>query len=191
MRWLVPFSLASFIGISIFTSPLHAGELILADANETEGHYTLSLDMRIQGSHEDVYAVLIDFNNLPAVNDTVKSSQLLESNGKKHLVIYTSEGCVLIYCQTVTQLATVTELGRGYLMSEVDPSKSDLEYGRTLWQVIDEGETTRIKYNADYVPDFWVPPLIGDYIFQERMIEEGIKTVNGIEKIITTAFEED
>lgn len=191
MRWPVFTVLAGFVCSLSMSTLLHGGELIMADANETEGHYTLALDMRIRGSHRDVYAVLMDFNNLPAVNDTVISSELLESKGNQHRVKYISEGCVLFFCQTVAQVAMVTEMDGGYIMTKVDPALSDLKYGSTLWQVIDEGETTRIKYNADYVPDFWVPPIIGDYIFKERMIEEGIKTVNGIEKLITIGFPED
>lgn len=183
--WLAIWSMLTYAAFS------HAGELLDAKANETDGHYTLSLDMRIHGKYADVYAVLLDFDHLPAINDTVKQSQLLKQWDNKYLVAYSSEGCVLFFCRTVKQVATVTELGRGYIMSQVDPTQSDMKYGRALWQVIDEGEHTRIKYNADYVPDFWVPPVIGDYIFRKRMIEEGIKTVNGIEKLVGQHEAED
>lgn len=158
-----------------------AGELLESYVNFEDDHYLLHLDMRVESHMHDVYAVLIDFNNIKDVNDTIVGSQLLKTDGRVHRVQFMSEGCVWIFCRSVNQVVTVTELGSGYIMSQTDPELSDLSYGRTLWQVIDEGKTTRIKYDADYVPGFWVPPLIGSYLFQERMLEEGLKTLHGIE----------
>lgn len=139
--------------------------------------------MRVEGKYDDIYRILIDFDNITAVNDTIVFSKRLKSEGKVHTVHFESVGCIWFFCRRVKQIVKVTELGRGYIMSVTDPTQSDLEYGRTLWEVIDEGKTTRIKYNADYVPDFWVPPLIGPYLFKGRMLEEGLKTINGIEAL--------
>lgn len=161
-----------------------AGDLLAANVDHQGDHYLLHLDMRIKGDSKAVYAVLMDFDNITALNDSIVYSKLLKQHGKDYLVQTDSEGCVWFFCRRVVQVATVTELGNGYIMSVIDPSRSDLEYGRTLWQVIDEGETTRIKYNADYVPDFWIPPIIGPIVFRNRMLEEGQKTVNGIERIV-------
>lgn len=161
-----------------------AGEVLEAFVNHEDDHYVLHLDMRINGKSTAVYDVLTDFDNLHRVNDTIKFSERRESHGKVHQVYFVSEGCLLFFCRKVKQLVTVTELGKGFIMSNTDPEHSDLEYGRTLWQIIDEGSTTRIKYNSDYVPNFWVPPLFGTYFFKKRMLQEGQKTVNGIERLI-------
>lgn len=160
-----------------------AGELLESYVNFEDDHYLLHLDMRVDAESSDVYAVLLDFNNIPAVNDSIVYSKLLESNGREHRVQFDSEGCVWVICRRVMQVVTVTEMGNGFILSHTHPDESDLQYGKTLWQIIDEGETTRIKYNADYVPKFWVPPIIGPYFFQERMLEEGLKTLNGIETL--------
>jgi len=159
----------------------HAGELIDAHVDRVGEHYTLHLDMRIEGHQKDVYAVLVDFKHIPLLNDSIKSSQLLESKGKVHRVQFETEGCVLFVCKRINQVVTVTELGDGYIMSVTDPAHSDLKYGKTLWQVIDEGKTTRITYNGEFVPDFWVPPLIGPILYKNRLLDEGKKTINGIE----------
>jgi len=178
MRWVV------YIIFILFSPVLYAGELLNSHVNEKDGHFILHLDMRINARYDDVYAVLVDFDHLPDINNTIKSSQLLESKGNKHRVQFVSNGCVWIICEEVTQVVNVTELGKGYIMSNTLPELSDMSYGRTLWQIIDEGNSTRIKYHSDLVPDFWIPPFIGSSLFQERMLEEGIKTVNGIENII-------
>jgi len=168
----------------LFVCPIaSAGELLDSYVNFDGDHYLLHLDMRVEAKSADVYHVLLDFNNLKSVSDTIVSSKLLKSEGKEHRVQFVSEGCVWVFCRTVTQVVTVTELGNGYILSQTDPDESDLSYGKTLWQVIDEGNVTRIKYDADFVPDFFIPPLIGPYYFQQRMLEEGTKTLNGIEAL--------
>lgn len=137
--------------------------------------------MRIDADYDSVYSTLLDFENLKELTESIKESELLESKDDVHIVLMRSEGCVFIFCQSVTQVTTVTELGRGYIKSIVDPKKSDLSYGKVLWQIIDEDETTKIIYDANIVPDFWIPPLIGTYIFKNRLAEEVEKTINGIE----------
>ena len=163
---------------------LHAGELLSAYVDRRDDHYLLHLDMRIQGKYADVYKVLVDFNNIPLINDSIKSSKELEHEGKVHRVHIVGEGCLWIFCRRIEQVQTVTEHADGYIVSVTDPALSDLRYGRALWHLVDEGKTTRVEYNADFVPDFWVPPLIGPMLLKHRILEEGQKTINGIERLI-------
>jgi hypothetical protein len=160
-----------------------AGELLDAHVNYEDDHYLVHMDMRVKGKRDAIYAVITDFDNITAVNDTIVYSKLLESKGKQHRVHFESEGCIWIFCRRVKQVVTVTEMANGYILSEVHPDESDVKYGRTLWHIIDEGKTTRIKYDADFVPDFWVPPLIGPMMIKQRMLIEGQKTINGIESL--------
>jgi hypothetical protein len=175
-----------FISLLWFISCLpcsQAGELLSAYVNFEDEHYLLHLDMRVKGKSDTIYAILTDYDHLSAVNDTIVSSKLLESKGQQQRVQYESEGCVWIFCRRINQVVIVSELANGFILSETLPDQSDLSYGRTLWHIIDEGETTRLKYDADFVPDFWVPPLIGPMIFKKRILKEGQKTINGIESL--------
>jgi hypothetical protein len=167
-----------------------AGELIHSYVDNDGDHYYLHLDMRVKVKADTVYRILLDFKYMPVVNDTIVDSKLLKTENNVHHVYFVSEGCIWFFCKRIKQLAAVTELGQGFIMSITDPAQSDLKQGRTLWEVIDEGKSTRIKYNADYVPDFWVPPLIGPAIFKDRMYEEGLKTIHGIEKLANETKED-
>lgn len=158
-----------------------AGELLNAYVARRDKHYLLHLDMRIKAKYADVYRVLLDFQHIPQINDSIKSATVLEHKGKVTRVKLVGEGCVWIFCRRIEQVVTVTARADGYISSITDPAHSDLKYGRALWHLIDEGKTTRVQYNADFVPDFWLPPLIGPMIFKHRLLEEGQKTINGIE----------
>ena len=160
------------------------GELISAMVEHQDEHYLLSLDMRIKGKADAVYRVLVDYNHLHLINDSITSSKELDSKGSVHRVHLVVRGCVWIFCRTVNQVQLITELSGGYIMFVTEPTKTDLRYGRGLWQVIDEGSTTRIKYNADFVPAFWVPPILGPVFFKRTLLKEGEKTINGIEHLL-------
>jgi hypothetical protein len=143
--------------------------------------------MRVSANHREIKEVLMDFSKMPEVNDTVLESRLIERDGNRHKIFFVSRACVWVFCETIKQVAIVTDLDQGYIMSNAIKEKSDLQYGRTLWQLIDEGKTTRVIYNADYVPDFWVPPIIGSSIAKEKMLSEGSKTINGLERVISSS----
>ncbi|MGD8784639.1 MAG: hypothetical protein PVG75_09380 [Thioalkalispiraceae bacterium] len=170
--------------IYVLCGPVRAGELLEYYVDEMDDHFLLHLDMRVSAKHKQIKDILMDFSKMPEVNNTVVESRLIESEDKKHKIFFVSKGCVWIFCQTIKQVAMVTELDQGYIMSNVIAEESDLHYGRTLWQLIDEGETTRVIYDADYVPGFWVPPFVGSAIAKEKMLSEGRKTINGLERVI-------
>jgi hypothetical protein len=161
-----------------------AGELINYHVDRIDGHFILHLDMRVSADYQAIRDVLLDFDKMPDVNDTVIESRLVKSDGNEHEIYFVSKGCVWIFCQTIEQVAMVTELNGGYIASTIIADESDLDYGRSLWQLIDEGDTVRVIYNADYVPDFWVPPFVGSSIAKKKMLSEGRKTINGLERVI-------
>ncbi|MFO8025712.1 hypothetical protein [Thiohalophilus sp.] len=167
------------------TMPVLSGELIEYHADKIDGYFVLHLDMRIKVNTRQVNSVLMDFDKMPEVDDTVVESRLIERAGDKHKIYFASEACVWIFCERIEQTALVTEMGQGYIMSNTIVEESDLRYGRSLWRLIDEGNITRVIYNAEYIPDFWLPPLIGSSLAREKMLSEGLKTINGLERVIS------
>ena len=168
--------------LALFTN-CQAGEVLHSHIAYEDSHYLISLTMKIEAGLDRVYAILTDFNHLTRVNDTIKLSRLLHSKGKVHLVQIDAEGCVWIFCKRVRQVQRITEMGRGYIQAVTLPEKSDMEYGRVLWHIEEQDGFTIISYNADFVPAFFVPPLLGPYILKGRLLAAGIKTIHGIERI--------
>jgi len=164
--------------------PCQAGQVLSARAEYRDDHYLLHLDMRIQATYPDVLRALLDFPHLPQINDAIKSATVLSHKGNTYRVRLIAEGCIWIFCRRLKQVTTVTVRDDGYLSSDTDAAHSDLRYGRELWHIVKEGKTTRVQYNADVVPAFWIPPLIGPALFKHRLLEEGKKTINGIEHLI-------
>ena len=161
---------------------VHAGKIINSYVNYEDGHYLLNLDMLVDASLNNVYKVLMDADHLIHVNETIKESRLIESKKLQQRVYLETEACIWFFCRRIKQIQRVTEMGSGYIMSVTEPEQSDLEYGKVLWRLQTQDQLTRINYSADFVPDFWVPPLIGPWLLRNRLLEEGKKTIYGIEK---------
>lgn len=168
----------------IVLSPVYAGEVIYSYVDYRQGHYLLNLEMRIEAPPQKAYAVITRFNDLPRLNNSIKLSRLLASQGQQHTVLIESEACIWFFCRRITQVQRVTEMGDGYLQSITDPAQSDMVSGRVLWHVRADprqAEHTLMTYRADFEPDFFVPPLIGPWLLKKRLLTEGRKTINGIE----------
>ncbi len=160
---------------------LTAAEILQHDITFKDKHYVLQVEMRVNGPMNKVYAILTDFNHFNTLNNSIKHSQLLFSNKNISTVEVVAEGCVLLFCKTIKQVQIVTELGGGAIHAITDPDESDMAYGETHWQLTADGNNTNVKYHSDYVPDFWVPPIIGPAILKSRLVEEAQKTIHGIE----------
>lgn len=177
MSWL----LRSVLLFGVSATIAHATEVLQHDIKFKDKHYILSLDMRVAGTVDQVYAILTDFDHFNTLNNSIKHSQLLFNNQHVSTVEVIAEGCVLLFCKRVRQIQIVTEQGNGKIDSITDPDDSDMAYGEAHWQLTAEEKQTKVQYRSDYVPKFWVPPIIGPAILKSRLLEEAQKTIHGIE----------
>ncbi len=175
--------LVSTLIITLTISNSLAGEVITSFVDEDDDHYIIRVDMRINAEIDDVYRHLTDLKNIHKLNDTIVSSIVKYSKGKKHEVEVSTSGCVLFFCTEQVQYQRVTELDNGYIMIHLDPTKSDFVSGQILWQVFAENNQTRVVFAADFEPDFWIPPLIGPWILTDIFLKESQETINELEKL--------
>lgn len=156
-------------------------EILKQHVDEIDDHFVMNLEVRLDVDYQTAYRIMTDFDNISALNDTIKLSEHLVNNGRSHYVHIESEGCVLFYCKRVIQYLDVKEIGHGYIMASTDVKKSNLAFGSDFFHLLDEGETVRLQYSQDMQPGFWIPPLIGSWLVKKRLLKEAIKTARGIE----------
>jgi len=163
--------------------PVHAGEVLSSHVDYTDDHYLIDIDMRIDANADKVFARLQDYNHLYRVNSAIKSSRLLKTDGRVKRVRIVTRGCVWFYCRRVEQVQNIEEVRDRYLVATIDPKVSDFKYGRVIWHVWRDDKGTRIRFSADLVPDFWIPPLIGPWVMKKKLLEEGRQTITGLERL--------
>lgn len=164
-------------------TPLGAGEVVTSHVAYENDHYLVNIDMRINANADKVFMRLLDYDHLHRINGAIKSSRLLFSDGHHYRVRIVTRGCIWFYCRKVVQLQNIEKFPGHYLIGVVDPAHSDLKYGRMFWHVWRDGKGTRVSFSADVVPDFWVPPLIGPWVLKEKLLEEGRRTIGGLERL--------
>ncbi len=169
--------------LSVPAGDLHAGEVLRARVSSYQDRYLVHVDMLIRDRPERVYARLTDYAHLDRLSDSIVESRLLYEDPPHYRVRLITSGCVQgLFCQDITQVQEVTELPNGYILVVVIPELSDLKYSRSLWYIRAEGEDTRVTYSSALVPDFWIPPLIGSYIFKTKLLEESLAIIQGLEQ---------
>lgn len=166
----------------IASIPLQAGEILHNYIDDIDGHYIISLDMRITADSKKVYALLTDFNHLPRINDNIIKSTMLRSHERKHRLRVESRACVLFFCKHIVQVQDVEELDNGYISMVIDAKVSDFKSGHILWHIQSTEGGTRVTFSVDLVPDFWMPPLIGPWLLKDLLKEEGLKTLMELER---------
>jgi hypothetical protein len=89
--------------------------------------------------------------------------------------------CEAFFCRNVTRVERV-EAGPGNLVATVIPELSQLRRGltRTTWQPVDAG--TRVRYEAQFEPDFWVPGFIGRQFAGHSLRESTLELFSNVER---------
>jgi hypothetical protein len=69
------------------------------------------------------------------------------------------------------------------IVAMVDPETSNFRYSRERWRLIPEKNGTRMLYDFEMEPDFWVPPLIGPYVMKKVLLDGGRDAIDRIEEL--------
>jgi len=170
--------------LSFLCLPVHAGKIITANVEYEDERYFVEIEMLIKAPTDKVYTLFTDYDHLNRINKTVTKSNLVYSiDDNTHRVNVLSEACVSFFCIKVKQLQDVEEQKDGIIFVTDVPGKSDTVYAHSRWHIRQENEFTRVTYNTDLKPDFWVPPLIGPYLIKRKLREASLETINAVEKL--------
>jgi hypothetical protein len=88
-----------------------------------------------------------------------------------------------VFCKTVRRVMDVEQRPDGDILSLADPSQSDFRHVREHWQIFPETPRTRLRYEAEYVPGFYVPPLLGPWLIKRRLHNELIVVFGRLEEL--------
>lgn len=161
-----------------------AGDVVSADVEYRDDRYFIDIESVVNADAGKIYSLLTDFNHLTRLNPDIKESHLVYSlDDNTHRTHIVTDSCISFFCKTITLQQDVEELGSGLIITTVVPEKSDFIYGHASWKIVDNGNhTTRIYYSNDMKPKFYVPPLIGPLLIKDKIREEVLATIDGLER---------
>ncbi len=159
-------------------------EVLSVEVWMEDGRYHLTSETLIGASQDNLYAILIDYDQFKKFTSAIVSSKNVEPDSDGRPQFYTRmEGCVLIYCHTFERRGYLLLKPRHDITAVSDPKKSDFEFSHERWQLSREGEDTLMVYEFEMEPRFWVPPFVGPYFIKRALKSGSIRAVNRIEAL--------
>ena len=169
----------------IFATPLLAGEVIKSHVEFKNGQYIADLEIQIEAPTQKVYALFTDFDYLSQLSDNITNSELISGDFNEHIVEIETHNCVLFFCKDIKQTQHVIEQGDGHISVEDLEGQSDFVSANTLWHIRAVDNGTRVTFHAEMKPDFWLPPLLGPWLFKNRLIKDTQAMIERLEELAT------
>ena len=174
----------SIFMLFIINSFACAGDIIEAKVSNEDKRYFVELEVIINADSDRVYKLLTDYENLTKISDSIKESRLVYSlSDNDHRVQVKTKACVTFFCKTINQIQDVEELPGMVIVTTSIPTKSDVDYAHARWKVTAENGLTRINFNSDLKPSFWIPPVIGPPLIERALRNEALAIITGLEKL--------
>ena len=170
------------ISLSLFPCALLAGEILDSSVTHDGAVYRLSITARVDAPLTVVYQSITDFTNLAAINPSIEESQILELQGAdRQRVRSVIRVCILVFCKRVEQVQDVTLVDSHTVVATMVPGAGDFRAGSARWALMAVGTATDLYFTETFEPDFWVPPLIGPWLIEKKLVREVAETTLSIE----------
>ncbi|MGB5473093.1 MAG: SRPBCC family protein [Gammaproteobacteria bacterium] len=159
-----------------------AGEIRKSSIALAGGVYRIMVDAHIDAPPDTVHRRITDYDNLSRINHSIRESRVLQTfSPDRHRVHSDITACILFFCRHVTQVQDIVQHGRRRVEASILPELSDFRYGHAVWLLEADGPNTLMHFTAQLEPSFWVPPLIGPWLFENKIVSELLESARIIE----------
>jgi hypothetical protein len=172
------------LGGLLAVPPSPAGDLTQATVEYADQRFTVHTELVVHAPAERVRAVLSQPENLPQMNPAIEDVVLLEQTAaNQRRMRITSRVCVSLICLRYQWVQEARTLPSGDIVTHFDPDASDFREGWVRYRLLPAGGHTRLLMDAELVPDFWFPPLLGPALIKHALRTEALATAAGIERL--------
>lgn len=161
--------------LSVATVPAgSAGVIEQAKVGIHRGRYSLDAAVLINADAARVITVVRDPDLLEQVSEVIVGVRILERNGPNHyLRELRMRSCVAFFCFEAAMVEWLRDLPNGVIETELVPEQSDFRFGTSRWTVTETAPgMTRVTLNTVREPKFWIPPVIGPWMFTRTLRRE-------------------
>ena len=119
----------------------------------------INASLRVDVHHHIAWQVLTDYDNLARFVPGMQSSKIVSRPGEPLLLKQTGQSGFLLFSLPIEVLVQVTEAPLEAVRFHGVGGSFKNKHGE--WRIEPQGDATLLIYQANIVPGFWVPPLIG------------------------------
>ena len=134
--------------------------------------YQIDLIATVNIPQAILFNYISDFKRIKTFNPNIIDSQIVNQTSTNQYRVYTEiEGCLFFFCQQIQHTQDITLTPPNYIIAHTVADNSSYKEGITEWTLsaIDEN-TSQLQLTSNLQPDFWSPPLLGDYLIQNEIL---------------------
>lgn len=170
------------IPLLVLPALLAAAEIRSVQMQKLGKSYQVRAETYLQARPEYVFATLMDYDEFHRLTRGITSTRWLQETHQGMPLAYTRiDSCVAFFCRSLEKVEAVRVISAEHFETEVLPHKSDFRSYRTRWLLTAEGTGTRIVYELEMEPDFWVPPLVGPWAIRRKAESSALEIAERIE----------
>lgn len=162
----------------------NAVELRNVEVDRADGRYFMTSEVWFEADLESLYAVFLDYDLSSKFSSFIAESRNLpaDPSGRRGFYIR-NEGCILFFCMSFERTGHVEHVQNVFIESIADAELSDFHESLESWTFAAEGAGTVVVYTFEFKPKFWIPPLIGPYVMQNKLESDSVRALHRIEAI--------
>lgn len=166
------------------STSLQAAELRDVVVDRKDGLYSLESEVWFDTDVESLYAVFLNYDLAEKFSGFVVESRNLEpaENGRRRFYIR-NHGCVWFVCRSFERSGDVEHEPYTFIRSTADADVSDFHSSEESWEFMPDGDGTIVTYRFQFEPKFWLPPIIGPYVLQQKLKRDSGHALNRIEAL--------
>jgi hypothetical protein len=171
------------VSVCYMSSSLPA-TLRTVDVSRRQDRYRVVADTYLEASPEAIYMVLLDFDGdrYQRISEIYKESSYLPPDSDGTPLVYTRvEGCLLRYCRSMRRVERLEVVTPQFIRSRTVPERSDFKYSLSEWTFAAEGSGTRVTYEMEMEPNFWLPPFVGPWFLKRTLSRGAPEAIDQIE----------
>jgi hypothetical protein len=158
------------------------GELRHAGLLHRGGEYIVHVDADMDANSDTVHAILTDYERLERISPVLDEATLISTQPLR--LRLRAHTCILFYCFHVKAVGEIVERGPGFIAATLIPGESDFRQGALACEVQEaRAGASRVHLSGTVVPAFWIPPVIGPYILQRKLVREAGAVIDRIEAL--------
>ncbi|MFK5985566.1 MAG: hypothetical protein QM479_09085 [Pseudomonadota bacterium] len=138
-----------------------------------EQRYHFLVKTQLNANANTLFDLLTDYNNINKLDKSILSSRIISEKGALIRVETISYDCIGPFCQQLKHTQDVQSFNNKVIVAKTIPQQSDYRFGYMQWYIQpiinnSQLEQSLITLTIELEPDFWLPPIVGDYFFKQK-----------------------